>query len=988
MTDPTEKIQAQRQYLDMLQAVYNHNPILIKIREGGNPDPKNEDVRLYKWMPYGDVWNLVTEPIYTRGIMPNEVFIDPDTTNWWTMQSAITRLLKYCKENNIQYNECAFSGGKGIHVSFLVGQFGIPDDLENRIKSLNVDYMRTVRQSLVKELLNDTDISPDQIGLDWGKINFSKEGKGSQVRCFGTTRKDGSFKTQIEPDKIPVEKPKPGSLPLNIPESIREWNITGTKYHSVVLDALQAECDRVEHANNNPAQDVTVNGDIQNFPCMRYIIANIADMKSGRYEAAKAIVLLCEKLGYSKEETHNSTYQILQDCKHFAPGELETYTHNAMTAYGGYQFSCVKVRDVVGTGGCDKHRCPLSDAYREHKREERIATAEAEREQGYKDIYEAIKNVDIPEKRAQRTQLAIKLFVAYCEPNKPMIEDIIIDEMGERWGFNKTKAAEIATEVVKQHKERKPQEKPEGTTLRHKDVRDQLFEFAPCFVMRDSLEWYEYQKGAYKNMGTRKTALPVRAKIRKIMEDETGVEIDPGRIGNCMSYIEDKHHVEREQVNTNPAEIVIRNGILNVETGDIEPHNPDKLITVRVDVKYDPDADCPHFKGYLDNVLPEVDGYGRTKNQLKNTVFEWIGYNLYQDMPYPKALFQIGEGGNGKGTFQKILNNFLGNDNVSAMSLEQIADTDKFKFRVGGLYGRLANICGDLGNREIKNSEGFKLATGKDMIDADVKNGAPFRFVSHAKLTFSANEIPQTNDNSDGFFDRFVILPFPHKIRGTSRDDPDIWHKCTTDKEKSGILNEALAGLRRVWENNGFKYAGTTSQTRDTWKRGSDPVGYFIEDCLEHREGATTTIDAIYMTYCKYAEKYTLPTIDATQFKNRFGQRLNRKFPHDETQPPIQKKRGYDSATKRNTGTYYANLVIVDPVNAEPSMCEGEDNTDKDYGVIVTDLIGFVNTKHIHQDKPIDIALDFCKVYPTYQHQHGINHVAQIVGKLKKRGWT
>ncbi len=475
MNDTTEKIQAQRQYLDMLQGEYKHNPILIKIREGGYPYSKNEDVRLYKWMPYRDVWSHVTEPIYTRGIMPNEVFIDPDTPEWWVMQSAITRLLQYCNTNNIQYNECAFSGGKGIHVSFLVGQFGIPDDLENRIKSLNVDYMRTIRQTLVKELLKDTGIDPDKIGLDWKKINFNQHSKGSQVRCFGTTRKDGSFKTQIEPDKIPVEKPKPGSLPLKIPESIREWNITGTKYHNVVLDALQAECNRVEHANNNPVQDVQIHGEIQNFPCMRYIISNIPDMKSGRYYAAVAIVLLCEKLGYTKEETHNSTYQILRECKHFTPDELKKYVHNAMEVYGkGYQFSCVEIRDnVVGTGGCDKSNCPLSDAYREAKQEERIATTEAEREQGYTDICVAIKNAEIPEKQTKRTELAIKLLDAYCESDKILIEDIILDEMGETWGFNKTRAREIAAAVVNKKEERAKKEINKAAANRPAEPEDE-----------------------------------------------------------------------------------------------------------------------------------------------------------------------------------------------------------------------------------------------------------------------------------------------------------------------------------------------------------------------------------------------------------------------------------------------------------------------------------------------------------------------------------
>jgi len=58
MPTNAEKIQAQRHYLDMLQARYNKTPVLIKIREGGNPDPENIEMELYKWLPYRDVWTL------------------------------------------------------------------------------------------------------------------------------------------------------------------------------------------------------------------------------------------------------------------------------------------------------------------------------------------------------------------------------------------------------------------------------------------------------------------------------------------------------------------------------------------------------------------------------------------------------------------------------------------------------------------------------------------------------------------------------------------------------------------------------------------------------------------------------------------------------------------------------------------------------------------------------------------------------------------
>jgi putative DNA primase/helicase len=59
------------------------------------------------------------------------------------------------------------------------------------------------------------------------------------------------------------------------------------------------------------------------------------------------------------------------------------------------------------------------------------------------------------------------------------------------------------------------------------------------------------------------------------------------------------------------------------------------------------------------------------------------------------------------------------------------------------LYGNLAKIDADLSKEVLKNTVTLKKLTVGDYIPAEDKFLPAFKFVNHAKLLFSANEIPQ-----------------------------------------------------------------------------------------------------------------------------------------------------------------------------------------------------------------------------------------------------
>ena len=102
-------------------------------------------------------------------------------------------------------------------------------------------------------------------------------------------------------------------------------------------------------------------------------------------------------------------------------------------------------------------------------------------------------------------------------------------------------------------------------------------------------------------------------------------------------------------------------------------------------------------------------------------IWELIGYTLYSGNPLHVAILLYGKGRNGKGTLIRVLKALLGDRNCSAVGLHELAEN---RFRAATLYGKLANLAGDLDSKWLENTAHFKTITGEDGIQGEHKYGA------------------------------------------------------------------------------------------------------------------------------------------------------------------------------------------------------------------------------------------------------------------------
>ena len=345
---------------------------------------------------------------------------------------------------------------------------------------------------------------------------------------------------------------------------------------------------------------------------------------------------------------------------------------------------------------------------------------------------------------------------------------------------------------------------------------------------------YRYENGVYKEMTemqaqkiTRDRMIPRETKMSQITDAE-------------MQWRLNIQHSIHE-MNANPYIINVKNGLYDVLEGKLIAHSPDYYSTIQLNVSYDPEAKCPRFRQYLNEVIRQ--------DQIP-LIQEMLGYFLVPVTRGQKCFVIVGEGGAGKSQLLLVLNDILlGRENVSNVSWQALNE----RFKTAELFGKLANIFADLPTKNIDDNGIFKALVGEDFLTVEKKNKDPFSFQSTARLLFSCNNIPRNyGDRSEGFYRRLVIIRFDHAVPEEKRD-VDLLDKFRA--EADGIFLFALEGLKRLMENH-FRFSETEENRAELqqYREDSDSVLSFIKECCVCEAEAVVGSSVLFNTYKKYCE--------------------------------------------------------------------------------------------------------------------------------------
>jgi putative DNA primase/helicase len=344
--------------------------------------------------------------------------------------------------------------------------------------------------------------------------------------------------------------------------------------------------------------------------------------------------------------------------------------------------------------------------------------------------------------------------------------------------------------------------------------------------------FYLYEKGAYRYWYSEE--------LDKDITELLGSDAMPHQLDAIKRMLKGETFIRPDNVNRSGL-LNVKNGILNLKTGEILDHSPDFFSTVQSDVMFDPKAKWPLWKTFLDEVLPESD-----KQFLLSEIF---GYCLITSIAHHKAFFLLGPGANGKSVVLEVLENLVGIENCSALMLSDLRE----RFRLAELDGKLINIVSEVEAKSLVDDAKFKSIVAGDPQVGERKNEHPFKFRPFAKWIVGCNSLPATRDRSYGYERRIVILPF-EKIVPLEKRNPNL-AKELISSELSGILNWAIGGYRRLEQNKAFTVPEASENALNEYKEQIDPILVFIDEYLSRADKGGTLLKPINRAYRAWCEE-------------------------------------------------------------------------------------------------------------------------------------
>ncbi|MBR9916748.1 hypothetical protein GYB29_03455 [bacterium] len=283
------------------------------------------------------------------------------------------------------------------------------------------------------------------------------------------------------------------------------------------------------------------------------------------------------------------------------------------------------------------------------------------------------------------------------------------------------------------------------------------------------------------------------------------------------------------------------NGSLKFSEGKyiLTEHSEDNLFTYILPYEYNPEATCDKFLSYLNQVIPEKD------KQL--VLSEFLG-SIFSNLKHEKILILYGSGGNGKSVFLLISRAAIGEENVTSFSLESLTDSSGY-YRAG-LGNSLLNFAGEISTK-VNPDEFKKLASGEPTT-ARSPFGRPYEIKDYGRLAFNCNHLPDVTDNSDGYYRRFLIIPFNLTIP-LANQNKNLANEIIQE-ELPGIMNWILEGLERLHIQNGFTKCVASSEILEWYQSNGNSIESFINDSKEiftKDKFLATDLRQKYLQYCE-----------------------------------------------------------------------------------------------------------------------------------------
>lgn len=314
--------------------------------------------------------------------------------------------------------------------------------------------------------------------------------------------------------------------------------------------------------------------------------------------------------------------------------------------------------------------------------------------------------------------------------------------------------------------------------------------------------------------------------------------------------------VTNDAFDVDPDLLVVRNGTIDLRTGELRPSRPDDLCSHLAEVDWDPDATHERWGAHVELLCagnPELVAY----------LARAVGYSLTGGVGARKFFFLEGTGSNGKNAFIEPVMELLGSyAQTASPSLLTGVEGKQHEAVVADLLGARLVFVDETRRDKALNTERIKALTGSKRIKANFMRQNFFEFEARFKLWIAGNGTPKLKDESDGVWTRLHRVVCHGKVDPARRVDRygDVLYR----EEASGILNWALAGLADYRARRGLATPDEVTLAVEEYRHDENVERQFVEERLVVTGDATDVVpnDVLWFYYNEWCRENGIRSIE------------------------------------------------------------------------------------------------------------------------------
>lgn len=320
------------------------------------------------------------------------------------------------------------------------------------------------------------------------------------------------------------------------------------------------------------------------------------------------------------------------------------------------------------------------------------------------------------------------------------------------------------------------------------------------------------------------------------------------------------------------------------------PPGPEHGQRLGVPYDYNESATCDRWLTALDQIfMPKGDVVGKggrilnpqeAANECVDFLQEFVGACLMGWAPtFQQMLLLYGRGSNGKSVVIDVVAAMFPKEMRSNTTPQALSGRDS-QDAVANLHNKRLCYFADIPAGDLLNSSNLKALIGGDTIEGREVYQRRLSFESEAGFFYSANELPPSRDNTDGFWRRIVALPMVNRFHKTDKGYDAHLKKRIIATELEGIYAWAIRGVRRLLERGHYNVPAVAHQTKQEWKRASNPFAHWVEECVGEvavdlstsNPAHWTTAEMLFKSYTRWTRESGLRPTGLPRFQTRFSE--------------------------------------------------------------------------------------------------------------------